>query len=108
MPHDSPRALRYHRIATLGEGGMGRVFLAVTRGTLGVDKLLVLKELKPELARDPEFLTMFIEEARLAARLSHPNVIHTYDVEVEGDSCVIAMEYLEGQALNALIHRVKR
>jgi eukaryotic-like serine/threonine-protein kinase len=99
---------RYQVITTLGQGGMARVLLTVSRGPAGVDKLLVVKELKAELKGDPEFLTMFLDEARIAARLNHPNVIQTYEVSSDGEHPLIVMEYLEGQSLSALLGRVGR
>ena len=108
--HSEPSAAssRYQVITTLGQGGMARVLLTRSRGPAGVTKLLVVKELRAELKDDPEFLTMFLDEARIAARLNHPNVIQTYEVSSEGEHPVIVMEYLEGQSLGALLGRVSR
>ena len=99
---------RYEVITTLGQGGMARVMLTISRGRAGVQKLLVVKELKDELKGDPEFVTMFLDEARIAARLNHPNVIQTYEVSDDGEHPQIVMEYLEGQSLAAVAGRVKR
>ncbi len=83
---------------------MADVFLAVARGPVGFNKLAVVKRLRGDIAGEASFLNMFLDEARLAARLDHPNVVHTYEVgEHEGSYC-IAMEYLEGQPLNTIIH----
>src|SRR5262249_55058123 len=101
--HDPSVRARYQVITTLGQAGMARVLLALSRGPAGVEKLLVVKELKAELKGDPDFLTMFLDEARIAARLNHPNVIQTYEVSSDGEHPLIVMEYLEGQALSALI-----
>ncbi len=109
MPEAAPEIRsRYEVITTLGQGGMARVLLTISRGRAGVQKLLVVKELKDELKGDPEFVTMFLDEARIAARLNHPNVIQTYEVSDDGDHPLIVMEYLEGQSLAALVGRVKR
>ena len=109
---ESTQTGRYRPIAVLGQGGMARVLLTVTTGPAGVQKLLVVKEIRPELANDAEFVTMFMDEARLAARLNHRNIVHTYEVglDTEGEHPrpFIVMEYLEGQSLQALINRVKR
>src|SRR4051812_783183 len=76
---------RYDVFGTLGRGGMADVFIAVARGPMGFNKLVVVKRLRPSLAEQPGFREMFLDEARLAARLSHPNVVHTYEVgEGEG------------------------
>ncbi|MFO0589756.1 MAG: serine/threonine-protein kinase [Polyangiaceae bacterium] len=99
---------RYEVITTLGQGGMARVLLTISRGRAGVQKLLVVKELKDDLKGDPEFVTMFLDEARIAARLNHPNVIQTYEVSDDGEHPQIVMEYLEGQSLAGVSGRVKR
>ena len=68
---------RFRPIIVLGRGGMATVYLATVQGPGQFTKLVVAKELKPELACDPEFGTMFLDEARLAARIHHPNVVQT-------------------------------
>jgi serine/threonine protein kinase len=93
-------------IAELGRGGMAEVCLAVAQGPAGFHKLMVLKKVRPELADDPEFLTMFLDEARIAARLNHPNVVQTYEVGDAGGRYFIAMEYLDGQPLHRILARV--
>lgn len=98
---------RYRLIADVGRGGMSDVYLAVTEGTEAAarfQKLLVIKMLKSELGEDSEFVAMFLNEARLAARLNHPNVVQTIEVGEAGGRYFLAMEYLEGQPL----HRVLR
>lgn len=99
---------KYRLLLELGQGGMANVFLAVARGHSGFHKLVVLKMLRPSLAKDPQFLTMFLDEGRLAARLNHPNVVQTNEVGLERDRYLIAMEYLEGQPLSKVIHRAKQ
>jgi len=90
---------KYRLILELARGGMGHVYLAVALGPAGFNKLFVVKELKPELLQEPGFLEMFLDEARLAARLNHPNVVQTNEVNVDGGRAFLAMEYLEGQSL---------
>ena len=96
---------RYRILSELGRGGMSNVFLAVASGPGGVNKLVVLKALLPDLATEGYALSMFMDEARLAAQLNHPNVVQTYEVGTEGDRHVIVMEYLEGQSLSACMRR---
>jgi eukaryotic-like serine/threonine-protein kinase len=96
---------RYRILSELGRGGMSNVFLAVASGPGGVNKLVVLKALLPDLATEGYALSMFMDEARLAAQLNHPNVVQTYEVGTEGDRHVIVMEYLEGQSLSACVRR---
>jgi serine/threonine-protein kinase len=99
---------RYRLIATLGSGGMAHVYLAVMRGRGGFSKLVVLKIPHDAVAEDPGLLAMFLDEARLAARFSHPNVVQTYEIVEESGRNIIVMEYLDGQTLNELIVRAKK
>lgn len=94
---------KYRLLATLGHGGMADVYLACARGPAGFNKLLVIKELRPGLAQDPDYLQMFLDEARLAAQLSHPNIVQTYETLASDGRYFIAMEYLEGQPLNRVL-----
>jgi serine/threonine protein kinase len=94
---------KYQLLAILGRGGMADVFLALSRGPMGFNKLVVVKRLRAALADDTQFRNMFLDEARLAARLNHPNVVHTYEVGAHEGVYFIAMEYLEGQSLNKVI-----
>lgn len=98
---------KYRILSELGRGGMANVYLAVTHSLGGINKLVVLKALLPEVAAEPDALTMFLEEARLAAQLNHGNVVQTYEVGIEGGRHVIVMEYLEGQALSSILRRAE-
>ncbi len=84
---------------------MSRVFLAVVRGPGDFNKLQVIKRLLPTLAADPEFLQMFLEEARLSARLNHANIVQINEVGFDGAHHFMAMEYLEGQPLESIVRR---
>ncbi|HSO36888.1 MAG TPA: serine/threonine-protein kinase [Labilithrix sp.] len=99
---------KYQLFASLGRGGMADVFLAVARGQMGFNKLAVIKRLRQALAEESAFRTMFLDEARLAARLSHPNIVHTYEVGEQNGVYFIAMEYLEGQSLNKVLKEALR
>ena len=77
---------KYRVLAKLGQGGMARVLLTMSQGPRGFNKLLVVKELREELANDPDFVAMFMDEARIAARLNHPNIVQTYEVGEDGES----------------------
>jgi len=94
---------KYRVFASLGRGGMADVHLGAVQGPKGFNKLVVVKRLRPLLADDPVVVNMFLDEARLAARLNHPNVIHTYEFGEERGSYFIAMEYLDGQSLAAIL-----
>ncbi len=104
----SIRVGKYRIIAKLGQGGMATVFLSVVPGPAGFNKLLVVKILKDDLAHDSDFLGMFLNEARLAARLNHPNVVQTYEVGLEDGQHFLAMDYLDGQPLHAILRRATR
>ena len=93
---------RYRLFARLGSGGQADVFLAIARGTLGVDKLVVIKRAKPGLAADGALLGAFLDEARLSLRLNHPNLVHTYEVGQEDGAHFISMEHVEGLSLAEL------
>jgi serine/threonine-protein kinase len=99
---------KHRLLAELGHGGMAEVFLAVICGPAGFNKLLVIKQIRPQLAEDPELLGMFLDEARLAARLNHRNVVQTNEVGQQNGRYFIAMEYLEGQPLNRVLHRFQK
>src|SRR5688572_23011806 len=96
---------RYRLIANIASGGMADVYLAVTEGAgapAQFQKLLVIKMLKRELCEDAEFVKMFLDEARVAARLNHPNLVQTLEVCETSGRYFLAMEYLDGQP----VHRV--
>jgi len=92
---------KYHLIAELGQGGMAVVHLAVVHGNMGFRKLAVVKLLRSNYVVDPDFVEMFLDEARLCARLSHPNIVHTYEVGVDEGQHYLAMEFLDGVSLQA-------
>lgn len=84
-------------------GGMARVYRARLRGALGFEKPLVVKQVRPELAQDPRFVAMFAEEAKTLVRLTHPHIVTVYELGVVDETYFIAMEYIEGVTLHALI-----
>ncbi|MGZ3481326.1 MAG: serine/threonine-protein kinase, partial [Myxococcaceae bacterium] len=96
---------KYQLLRKLATGGMAEVFLAKTDGPMGFEKLLVIKRILPHLAQDPQFIEMFLGEAKLAAQLNHPNLVQLFDFgEAEG-SYFIAMEYIDGPTLRYLLAR---
>ncbi|MGH7272238.1 MAG: serine/threonine protein kinase [Polyangiaceae bacterium] len=92
--------------AQLGAGGMADIFLAVARWPVGFNKLAVIKQLRHLIEGEVSHLDMFMDEARIAARLNHPNIVHTYEVGEAHGKYFIAMEYLEGQSLRALTSKL--
>ncbi len=98
---------KYRLIATIGHGGMAHIHLALMAGVAGFNKLLVIKALREDLAASTDdFVTMFLDEARLAARLNHPNIVQSYEVGQAEGRFFIAMEYLEGQAMKTIERRL--
>jgi serine/threonine-protein kinase len=98
---------KYRLFASLGSGGMADVYLAEAHGPMGFNKLVVVKTLRSTVVDDPEMLAMFLDEAKLAARLTHANIVHTYEVSEHEGGYFIAMEYLEGQPLHRILARAK-
>src|SRR5439155_20730003 len=70
----------YRLVASLGRGGQAEVYLAIRRGPAGFSKLVVIKSIRPEMEDDPHFKDMLMSEAKLAAKLHHPNVVQTLEV----------------------------
>ena len=97
---------RYELRFELASGGMGSVFLARLDGTAGFEKLVALKRIHPHLAREADCIEMFLDEAKIASRITHPNVCSVFDFgQVDGEY-YIAMEYLVGEPLARLYTRV--
>jgi serine/threonine protein kinase len=103
--HPGGSSGRYYPIAQLGRGGMSEVYLAIARGPAGFHKLVVIKRLLSGLVAEAHFLDMFLDEARLAARLNHPNIVQTNEVGFADEKYFIAMEYLDGQPLLKIVQR---
>jgi serine/threonine protein kinase len=91
----------------LAEGGMAEIYLCTARGAEGFEKEVVIKRVRAFLASDPEFVGMFIAEARLASRLNHANVVQIFDFDKHEDTYYLAMEYVRGCSLWELRKRCK-
>src|SRR5689334_20876539 len=96
---------KYSVIAELGQGGMSVVYLATSRSLGNVQKLVVLKSIRPELLSNDKVRGMFMDEARLAIRLTHPNIVQTYEVATIDRRPVLVMEYMEGQPLSNVLRK---
>jgi serine/threonine protein kinase len=100
---------RYSLLKKLATGGMAEVFLARQKSTLtgseGFEKLCVIKRILPHLADDAEFVTMFLNEARIAARFTHPNIAQIFDLGKEEDTYYIAMEFVHGEDLGRVMRQ---
>jgi serine/threonine protein kinase len=99
---------RYRFVGRLASGGMAEVYVADAIGVAGVKKRVALKRILPSLASDRAFVTMFLNEARIASTLQHPNIVQTYDVIDDRGEYYIAMELLEGVTLLEMRQRLYR
>jgi serine/threonine-protein kinase len=96
---------RYELIGELARGGMGTVYLARNAGEGRFQRLFAIKVLHPHLAAETAFIDMLNDEAHIAARLHHPNVVPILDLGMEGDLHYVVMEYIEGPAFSTLLKR---
>jgi serine/threonine-protein kinase len=99
---------KYKYLFRIGQGGMADVYLAALQGPAGISKLVVIKQLLEKMSGKKVFRQMFLDEARLATRFNHPNVVQTYEVFERGKDLLLAMEYLEGQPLNRVLREMSR
>lgn len=106
LPARGERVGEYTVLAEIASGGMAAVF-AVHRSVAGPQKLLAMKLLLPNLAQEARFVEMFLDEAKIAARIQHPNVVPVFDVGSADGRPFIVMELLHGQTLAALLERTK-
>ena len=104
-----PRAFgKYVLIERIGRGGMAEIFLARAATELGGSRAVVVKEMLPEYSTDPSFMRALIAEAKLAAQLTHTNIVRVLDLGRESGRLYIAMEYVEGFDLNVLLGKLSR
>jgi serine/threonine-protein kinase len=99
------RVGRYTVLSHLASGGMAELFIARQEAMGGFEKQVVLKILQARYARNPRVVQMFLDEARLAAKLNHPAIVHVYDVADEGGLRYIAMEYIHGETIADIVRR---
>ncbi len=108
MTSAGPRSFgKYLLEREIARGGMARVHLATLRGLGGFEKRLVVKEILPELASDPKFVAMFVEEAKVLVALSHPNIVPVYELGIVDGTYFLAMEHVEGATLADLVADAK-
>jgi serine/threonine-protein kinase len=100
----SLRLGRYETLRTIASGGMAMVHLGRALGAGGFERFVAIKVMHPHLATDPDFVAMFLDEARLAARVRHPNVVATIDVQE--DPLFLVMEYIEGPSLFEIMRQM--
>ncbi|NUO49323.1 MAG: serine/threonine protein kinase [Polyangiaceae bacterium] len=94
---------RYEMLKPLAAGGMAMVHLGRALGVGGFERLVAIKLMHHHISAEPEFVTMFLDEARLAARIRHPNVVPTLDVQESPDGLFLIMEYIEGASLHQIL-----
>lgn len=109
-PHLTPgyRLDRYELLSPLGAGGMASVWVARLLGKHDFEKLVALKMILPHYAHDPRFQQMFLDEARIAARIQHLNVAQILDLGEHEGILFLAMEWVDGDALSTLVQAVRQ
>jgi serine/threonine-protein kinase len=106
---NEPRTIgRYRIYDEIASGGMGTVHFGRMTGAAGFARTVAIKRLHPQFAKEPEFVEGLIDEARVAARIRHPNVVATLDVLAEEGEMLLVMEYVEGVTLSHLIRELSR
>src|SRR6516164_7342959 len=107
-PKHSPRTVgRYVLYGELASGGMATVHFGRLSGPVGFSRTVAIKRLHPQFAKDPEFVSMFLDEARLAACIRDLHVVPTLDVVAAGDELLLVMEYVNGVALSHLVRALR-
>src|SRR5450432_3116813 len=107
--HDQPVRVigRYALYGKLAAGGMATVHFGRLLGPAGFSRTVAIKRLHPQFAKDPEFVAMFLDEARLAARIHHPNVIATLDVVALEGELFLVLEYVQGESFASLLRAAR-
>src|SRR5262245_45521336 len=98
---------KYELLERLGKGGMAEVYLARLAGPMGVSRYVALKRMLPDVAND-RVSQMFVDEVRLAVRLTHPNIVSVYDFGLEGETYFLAMEYIDGRDVHQILKNASR
>ncbi len=98
---------KYYLLERINVGGMAEVFKAKTFGVEGFERLLAVKRILPNIAEDEEFITMFIDEAKIAVQLQHANIAQIFDLGKVDDSFFIALEYVNGRDLRSIFDRMR-
>jgi eukaryotic-like serine/threonine-protein kinase len=102
--HPAPLLLGpYELLQRIATGGMAEVYLARRAGPHGFQKVVAVKRILPQLAQDPDFVAMFVDEARVCARLAHPNIVQVFDFGEHDGELYMAMEYVDGTTAARLV-----
>jgi serine/threonine-protein kinase len=107
VPSGENTLQQYRLLSLLARGGMGEVYLARHEGPAGFAKTVVIKQILKSLAAEDQFVEMFLNEARLAALLSHPNIVQIFELGHSDETYYIAMEYIHGKSLRAIKKRLR-
>jgi serine/threonine-protein kinase len=99
---------KYTLIRRLATGGMAELFLAIQKSVAGFEKLIVIKRILPILNQDRAFIEMLLHEARVAATMSHPNIVQIFDVGAVDGSYFIAMEHVHGEDLRSIVRQMRK
>lgn len=99
---------KYRVVQFIGAGGMAEVWLCRRSGIGGFEKPVVIKRILPAYAADEDFVRMFLDEARVAAGLNHPNIVQVYDIDTDNDLPYIAMEYVHGPSFHTMLSRARK
>lgn len=99
---------RYELLEKIATGGMAEIYKARQRGPGGFEKIVTIKKILPQFANDEEFIAMFTDEARIAASLSHPNIVQIFDLGKMDKEYIIAMEYVPGKDLGAILRKLRK
>ena len=106
---DVPSAIgRYRVLGRIATGGMADILLGKLNGPSGFQRAVVIKSILPHLARDEEFVGMFLDEARLTAQIRHPNVVQVHELGRDGALLYLVMEYLDGESCNSILREAAR
>ncbi|TMA28304.1 MAG: PEGA domain-containing protein [Deltaproteobacteria bacterium] len=99
---------KYLLLERIAVGGMAEVFVAKAFGVEGFERLLAIKKILPTMGDDPEFIRMFVDEARIAVQLSHANIVQVLELGKHDENLYIAMEYISGRDLRQLMERFRK
>ena len=99
---------KYYLLERISVGGMAEVFKAKSFGEAGFERLVAVKRILPSIAEDHEFIAMFVDEAKLAVQLTHPNIAQIFELGKVGEAYFIALEYVGGKDMRAIFERAKK
>src|SRR5439155_17827105 len=99
---------KYEVVCRLSVGGMSEIFLGLQQGLAGFRKLVVIKEILPDIRGEEHYVRMFLDEARITAAFTHPNIAQVYDLDIDGGEVFLAMEFVPGATLVDISRVCKR